>query len=192
MQRQVQMIQKMPSDFTADIQNMLMPVPAKQQCSRQVQCCRSRADDLEMRESSKAPPDMKTGRSMRTCLSRGVPADHEARSQVKVEEKSSTAGKKALTGGLKRSHDRIQRCGGRRATVSQHNSATVQRDTAEQEERPQLTAVRMDVHQPTQRSRQRYLVCYCCPESEAAIKTLLYEGGLNRETDISAKQVKKK
>ena len=32
---------------------------------------------------------LKTGRSLRTCLSRGVPADHEARSQVKVKEKSS-------------------------------------------------------------------------------------------------------
>ena len=38
-------------------------------------------------ESMKAPPDIKTGRSLRTCLSRGVPADHEARSQVKVNEK---------------------------------------------------------------------------------------------------------
>ena len=39
--------------------------------------------------SMKAPPDMKTGRSMRICLSRVVPVDHEARGQVKVKEKSS-------------------------------------------------------------------------------------------------------
>ena len=37
----------------------------------------------QKRESMKAPPDMKTGRSLRTCLSRGVPVDHQARSQVK-------------------------------------------------------------------------------------------------------------
>ena len=40
----------------------------------------------EEMEGMKAPPDMKTGRSMRTCLSRVRPADHEARSQVKDEE----------------------------------------------------------------------------------------------------------
>ena len=39
--------------------------------------------------SMKAPPDMKTGQSMLICLSRVVPVDHEARSQVKVKEKSS-------------------------------------------------------------------------------------------------------
>ena len=51
------------------------------------------------RESRKAPPDMKTGRSLRTCLSRGVPADHEAQSQVKEEEEAA-AGVKALKGSL--------------------------------------------------------------------------------------------
>ena len=51
----------------------------------------------------------------------------------------------------------------------QHNSA---KDTAAQEERSQLTAVRMDVHQPTLRSWRRHLVCDGCPESEAAVKTL--------------------
>ena len=30
-----------------------------------------------------APPDVQTGRSVHTCLSRGVPVDHEAQSQVK-------------------------------------------------------------------------------------------------------------
>ena len=77
--------------------------------------------------SSKAPPDMKTGRSMRTCLSRGGLADHEARIQVKVREKSSTAGKKALIGGPKRSRDRTQRCGDARTAMQetqQRNSAT--------------------------------------------------------------------
>ena len=39
---------------------------------------------------------MKTGRSLRTCLSRGVPADHEAQNQVKEEE--AAAGVKALKG----------------------------------------------------------------------------------------------
>ena len=43
-----------------------------------------RAGSTSVRFSSKkAPPDMETGRSSRTCLSRGVPADHEAQSQVK-------------------------------------------------------------------------------------------------------------
>ena len=51
------------------------------------------------------------GRSLRSCLSRGVPAEHEARSQVKVEEKSSAVGRKALTGGLTRSDRRIQKRG---------------------------------------------------------------------------------
>ena len=38
------------------------------------------------RESKKAPPDVQTGRSVHTYLSRGVPADHEARSQVKKKD----------------------------------------------------------------------------------------------------------
>ena len=138
------MIQKMPSDFIADIQNMLMPGSSESAVqspgqvlrassrrrtslySRQVKCCRPRADELEMREreSSKAPPDMETGRSMRTCLSRGVPANHEARSQVKVREKSSTAGKKAFTGGLKRSRDRIQTRGDARVQCKSEASRT--------------------------------------------------------------------
>ena len=116
---------------------------------------RSSVADLEQtslrwkeRESSKAPPDMKSGRSMRTCLSQAVPADHDARSLVKVKEKRSIARKKALTGGLKRSHDRIQRFGDARSAAQQRNSA---RDTAEQAERSRLTAVRLDVHQPTRR-----------------------------------------
>ena len=58
---------------------------------------------LDARESKKAPPDMWTGRSMRACLSREVPIDHEARSQVKVKEKSSAARVKALRKSLKRS-----------------------------------------------------------------------------------------
>ena len=48
-----------------------------------------------------------------------MPADHEARSQVKVRKKSSAASKKALTGGLKRSRDRTQRCGNARATMQE-------------------------------------------------------------------------
>ena len=129
-----------------------------------------------MRESSKAPPDMRTGRSMRTCLSRGVPADHEARSHVKVGEKSSTAGKKALTRGFKRSRERIQRCGDARTAMqeTQHRYSA----TAEQEERTQQVASVIENLTPfaeTQRSwqtqRTRYLMC-CCPESEAAMKTL--------------------
>ena len=38
------------------------------------------------RESSKGPPDMKTDRYLRTCLSRVVPADHKAQRQIKNEE----------------------------------------------------------------------------------------------------------
>ena len=56
--------------------------------NHQVQCCRTRTDELEMRESSKAPPDMKMAGSTLTCQSRGVPPDHEARRQVKVQEKT--------------------------------------------------------------------------------------------------------
>ena len=61
-------------------------------------------DVREARESRKAPPDMKTGRSLRTCLSRGVPADHEAQSQVK-EEDEAAAGVNALKGSLTEQKD---------------------------------------------------------------------------------------
>ena len=47
---------------------------------------------------------MKTGRSLRTCLRRGVPADHETQSQVKEEEEAA-AGVKALKGGLTQQKD---------------------------------------------------------------------------------------
>ena len=47
---------------------------------------------------------MKTGRSLRTCLSRGVPADHETQSQVKEEEEAA-AGVKALKGSLTQQKD---------------------------------------------------------------------------------------
>ena len=40
----------------------------------------------------KAPPDMKTGQFLRTCLSRGVPADHEARSQVRKKDSCKSEG----------------------------------------------------------------------------------------------------
>ena len=43
-----------------------------------------------------------------------MPADHEARSQVKVTEKRSTVGKKALKRGFTRSAHRIQMRGGAR------------------------------------------------------------------------------
>ena len=47
---------------------------------------------------------MKTGRSLRTCLSRGVPADHEAQNQVKEEEEAA-AGVKAHRGSLTQQKD---------------------------------------------------------------------------------------
>ena len=71
MQRQVQMIQKMPREFPQKVQNMLVPGSSEAAvqspgpvletlsrrqtslCSRQVQCCRSRAGELEMRETEK-------------------------------------------------------------------------------------------------------------------------------------------
>ena len=45
-------------------------------------------------ESMEAPPDTKTSRSLRTCLSRGAPTDHDARIQVKVKKKRSSCRKK--------------------------------------------------------------------------------------------------
>ena len=57
-------------------------------------------------ESSKAPPD----RSLRPCLSRVVPADYEARCQVKDREdscKSEGTGRKASQ---ERRYRRIQKC----------------------------------------------------------------------------------
>ena len=42
--------------------------------------------DLTDPVRKRVPHEMKTSRSMRTCVSRVVPADHEARSQVKDEE----------------------------------------------------------------------------------------------------------
>ena len=127
---------------------------------------------------------------MRTCLSRGVPADHEARSQVKVREKSSSVGKKALTGGHTRCRDRNQRCGdtctAMQETQQRHSTAAQQRnrakDTAEQQEQTKQIASVIENLTPiaeamTQRSwrtdqteRTRYLICYCCPVSEAAMK----------------------
>ena len=68
------------------------------------------------------------------------------------------------------------------ATAKQRNST---RDTEEQEERTQQIASVIENFTPfaeamTQRSwrtdqieRTRYLICYCCPESEAAMKTLM-------------------
>ena len=77
----------------------------------------------QKRESSKAPPDMKTVRSMRTCLSRGVPADHEAPSQVKDDEAAAEKKKKtdpqkskacdrptACNAGKKRQNETRDRC----------------------------------------------------------------------------------
>ena len=55
-------------------------------------------------ESCKAPPDVQTGRSAHTCLSRGVPADHEVRSQVK-EKRRAAAGVKAFRGSLPQKKD---------------------------------------------------------------------------------------
>ena len=45
MQRQVQMILKMSNEIHRRSRTCWCSVPAKQRCSRQVQCCRSRADD---------------------------------------------------------------------------------------------------------------------------------------------------
>ena len=58
-----------------------------------------------------------------------MPADHEARSQVKVKEKSNVARKKALRGGFTRCVLRIQKRGGRpRAT--QERSVRIRRAIA--------------------------------------------------------------
>ena len=135
--------------------------------------------------SDLTPPDMKTGRSMRTCQSRGVPADHEARSQVKVREKSSTAGKKPLTGPQTMSRQNsemgtpAQPCKRHSsATAPQHNSATVQETQQKKEERTQQIASVIEnltpsVEAMTQRSwrtdqteRTRYLIWYCCSVSK--------------------------
>ena len=110
-------IQKMPSE----VQWMLMPgscqaavqspSPVLQTssrretslCNRQVQCCRSRANELEMREKKAArrlqgwaadesAPDVLGAREWRrarrhhqTCLSRGVPADSEVQNQIRKD-----------------------------------------------------------------------------------------------------------
>ena len=129
-------------------------------------------------QRSKAPPDMKTGRSMRTCLSRGVPADHEARSQVKVKETSERRRSNEASNEVMTEFRDVETQKRNSVTAQQRNSA---RDTAEEDERSQLTALRMDVHQPTQRSRRRYLACYYCPESESAMKTLIVRVDTARE-----------
>ena len=56
--------------------------------SRERQPTKHRQECLK-HERDKAPPDVWTGRSVHTCLSRGVPADHEGLSQVKEMRKSS-------------------------------------------------------------------------------------------------------
>ena len=56
--------------------------------------------------SNKAPPDMKTGRSMRTCLSRGVPADHEAQSQVNKPKRKTVHSRIHNSGSFPRARER--------------------------------------------------------------------------------------
>ena len=75
----------------------------------------------EKMESMKVPPDM--------------PADQEARSQVKVREKSNVAGKTGLRGGLTRCARRIQKRGDGRVQCK--------KEAPEQDARSQLTAARL-------------------------------------------------
>ena len=42
----------------------------------------AREEEHKTPQQKQAPPDMQTGRSIRACLRRGVPADHEAHSQT--------------------------------------------------------------------------------------------------------------
>ena len=142
-QRQVQMIQKMPSEIHSKVQNMLMPGSGKTAIARSsVADLEPTTDELEMREREFEGSTR-----------------HEDRTH-KAFSRWYTA-RKALTGGLKRSRDRIQGCGDARTAVQEtqkHSSAQQRnsaRDTAAQEERSQLTAVPMDVHQPKQRSKRR-------------------------------------
>ena len=48
-----------------------------------------RTESTSEKESEKGPPHRWPGRSLRARLSRGVPADHEAQSQVKEKRRSS-------------------------------------------------------------------------------------------------------
>ena len=102
---------------------------------------------------------------MRTCLSRS--ADHEARSQVKVREKSSIAGRRrsqetsneVSTAPQCKRHSRSRRTITTDRTSNREPHAVCGgNDTAKLANRP---------------DRTRYLICYCCPESEAAMKTLM-------------------
>ena len=155
-QRQVQMIQKRPSEIHSKVQNMLMP--RFQRSSSAI--ARSSAaglepttDELGMRERDHEG----SIQSIQWTVCRKEGRSQEASNEVATEFRD--VGTPA------------QPCKRHNSTTA-HNSAVCARDTAAQVERSQLTAVRMDAHHPTQRSRRRYLVCDCCPESEAAMKTL--------------------
>ena len=81
-------------------------------CSRQVQCCRSRADDLEMiererREHMKAQTCFGT----RETEKRGHEGSTAFSRRCTAATKRKGNSRKALTGGLPRSRDRIQRRG---------------------------------------------------------------------------------
>ena len=85
--------------------------------------------------SMKAPPDMKTGQSMLICLSREVPVDHEARSQVKVKEKSSCRSEGTQSTQKKDCIQQNSRAWGRPRAMQERSVRT-------RRARAQLTAVR--------------------------------------------------
>ena len=181
MQRQVQMTQKMPSEIRSGVQNMLMPgsseaavqspgpvlwISSRRQTSlysRLVQCCRSRADELEMRERAHEGSDVPWS------------TREQANARETQGRRSQEASPEAAT--------EFRDVGTPAQPCKRHSSATAQqrnnaRDTAKQEERSQQIAPVIENFAPfaeamTKRSwRTRYLISYCCPEFEAAMKTI--------------------
>ena len=75
------------------VQFFLCPTSGRQQRSRQVHCCRSRAGELERKESAKSSKDRQPRKRCQKCLKhengkrarklhQGKPADSEVQSQV--------------------------------------------------------------------------------------------------------------
>ena len=123
MQRQVPMVQEQQKDHALDLKTNITEAQlnrvgssADTGSSERRRTLHRSSQFTRQRESMKAPPDMKTGRDLRTCLSRGVPADHGARSQVKKKDTCKSEGTQ------KRPHPKERLC-----TAEFKNSGTIAR-----------------------------------------------------------------
>ena len=180
--RQVQMIQKMPSDFTADIQNMLMP--GSSEAAVQSPGPVLQIERVRRLHQTWRPVDQCAHVWVEECplATRDEARSKSERRAVLPERRRSRQASNIVRTEFKSVGTAEQPC----------NSA---RDTAEQEERTQQIASVIENLTPfcggnSQRSwrtdqteRTLFLICYCCPESEAAMKTLMRVDTAREQTD---------